>query len=160
VMAVRRLTQLVVCCIVSAAVLLYQLTQVGEVEIAEDDLRTRTLLRAVVQATAPVADAGAASTVRDSASDDSAGWPTLRENMAQALQAEQQARGERAHPREVDALLDFDRLARGSTVPMLARATGGESGNAGSSGAVHSFEALVKGSGANYSQWSVGNRHS
>ena len=58
-MAVRRLTQLVVCCIVSAAVLLYQLTQVGEVEIAEDDLRTRTLLRAVVQATAPVADAGA-----------------------------------------------------------------------------------------------------
>lgn len=151
--------------------------------MAEGDLKTRRLLRTIVHTAAGSSSAG------------SDGWTTLRGQMSSALLAEQQARGERTHAQEIEALLDFDRLSHSSTaVPVLTRCTAstgtgspgstaesdnnmtGERGASpeqenqpapttvsttqlGSSMFHHSFEGLIQGSGPNYSQWSVGNRH-
>ena len=131
-------------CDLISAVLLFQLNQVGEVELAEGDMKTRTLLGTAVRA------AGTDS-----------GWDELQGQMAAALQAEQQARGERAHAAEVAGLLDFDRLAgNNDCVPVLVSTNG--SGDVDSDvdpREAHSFRPLAKGAGENYPEWTVANRH-
>ena len=103
-------------CDLLAALLAYQLLQIGEVELDEEDFFTRSLVSEVVRA----------------GSDGRRGWRDYEALLKAALQREREAAGERLHPAEAAAILHFGRHA---AVPVLR---GGE----GPSASAHMFELL------------------
>ena len=82
-------------CGMISAILTFQLMQLGEVELEEEDHHTRGLVQPVVRA----ASAG------------SSGWRDIEAKLQRALQREQAERGERSHSAEQVALLHFNRHA-------------------------------------------------
>ena len=106
-------------CDLLAALLAYQLLQIGEVELDEEDLSTRSLVSGVVRA----------------GSDGRRGWRDYEALLKAALQREREAVGERLHPAEAAAILHFGRHA---AVPVLR---GGEEPSA----PAHMFELLPEG---------------
>jgi hypothetical protein len=107
-------------CDLLAALLAYQLLQIGEVELDEEDFSTRSLVSAVVRA----------------GSDGRRGWRDYEALLKAALQREREAAaGERLHPAEAAAILHFGRHA---AVHVLR---GGEEPSA----SAHMFELLPEG---------------